>query len=91
MKLEHKKLNVVLNINPDFTQAQYEQYQELLLEKGKDSRSGATYQRLLIECAQESKIITDIEGDVTRPVVVKWLTECIRDVVKEALEIPPNE
>ena len=90
MKVEHKKLKVTAEIHADFTQKQLETYQETLLERAKEYKSGAAYNRIMVEAAQEAKIGTDLEGDATRPAVVMWLTQKIRATVDEATKIPPE-
>jgi len=90
MKIEHKTLGVTAKLNENFTQAQLETYQETLLEKSAEYKSGATYNRVMVEAAQKAEILTDIEGDTTRPVVVKWLTLKVRACMDEATTIPPE-
>jgi len=88
MLKEHKKLGLKLEINSDFSQRQYEQYQELLIEKGEAFKSIAAKSRIVIEAAQEAKIVTKIEGDCEKPVSVRWFTVQILAAIDEALEIP---
>jgi hypothetical protein len=90
MKIEHKGLNVTADVNKDFTQTQLETYQETLLEKSKEYKSGAAYNRVMVEAAQEAKILTGVEGDLTRPPVVKWLTLKVISAMDEATTIPPE-
>lgn len=90
MKIEHKKLEVIATLDENFTQAQYETYQTLIVEKGKELRSATAFDRILIEAAQEAKIITVDKGDVTRPAVVKWLSLKIHACIGEAVTIPPE-
>jgi hypothetical protein len=86
--LKHEKLGIEAEFNKDFTQAQYEKYQELLIEKGDGFRSVAAKSRILIEAALESGIVKLIEGDLEKPTVVKWLTIQIVAAVDDALSIP---
>jgi hypothetical protein len=88
MLKKHEKLGVEVEINENFTQAQYEQYQELLIEKGDQFRSVAAKSRVLIEAAQESKIVESINGDTDKPSIVLWLTKQVLAAVDAALEIP---
>jgi hypothetical protein len=90
MLKKHEKLGVEVEINENFTQTQYEKYQELLIDKGDQFRSVAAKSRILIEAAEESGIVKSIDGDTGKPSIVKWLTIQILAAVDAALDIPPE-
>ena len=90
MKVEHKSLEVSAEINNEFTQKQFETYQETLREKAKEYKSGAAYNRVMLEAAQDAGILTVSEGDITKPNVVMWLTLKVRSAIDEATTIPPE-
>ncbi len=88
MLTKHESLGLSVEINQDFTQEQYEKYQELIIEKGDGFKSIAAKTRIIIEAAQDAKIVTKIEGVYEKPVAVKWLTMQIIAAIDKALEIP---
>ena len=90
MNIKHKALEVTAVFDTDFTQSQYERYQELLIEKSKELRSASAFDRILIEAAQEAGILSDIKANLNKPPVVKWLSLKVHAAITEAVTVPPE-
>lgn len=88
MLKEHKSLGASIEINQDFTQAQYETYQENLLAGSKDVKAAAAYNRIMIEAALDAGFLEIKSGSLEKPAIVKWVTLQLGAVIAEALEIP---
>lgn len=84
-----EKYGVRAELHEDFTQLQFENYQNRLLEQTKDVKAIAVVERALVEAAVEAGILTGVEKPITElpPRVVRWLTIKARDFINEQTEV----
>ena len=93
-QIHHEKLNVTATLN-DFSQAQYEKYQTVLVNipTEREKIAMAVADGTVVRAAIDAGILTGVEaekvGDMP-PAVVKWLTRKIHFHVEEIVTVPPE-
>lgn len=88
--MKTKKYNAELK--EDFTQAQFEQYQNRLLELTADVKAVSVVERAMVQAASEAGILTGLEKPITEypPRVIRYLTIKVRDFITEQIEVPQD-
>ena len=92
MDLVHKKLGVDAKLKEDFTQAEYEAYQNAFVEATKESMASGTVEREIIQAAIDTKILTGFDKVLLEqpPKLVKWLAGKVRNFITEQTEVPQD-
>ena len=90
--MRQTKYGIEAEWHEDFTQAQFEKYQERLLELAKDAKAAAVVERAMAQAALEAGILTGINRPLVDcpPRVVRWLTLQTRDFINEQVEVPQD-
>lgn len=84
-----EKYGIRAELREDFTQLQFEKYQNRLLEQTKDVKAMAVVERALVEAAMEAGILTGVPSPLSEqpPRVVRWLTIKTRDFINDQTEV----
>ncbi|HUT17258.1 MAG TPA: hypothetical protein VMW84_03055 [Acidobacteriota bacterium] len=88
--MKAKKFGVDIELVEDFTQAQFEKYQNVLIESTNEAKAAAVIERALVQAAIEAGILKGISKKLEEytPRVIKWLTVTVRDFINEQTEVP---
>lgn len=81
-----------IELKEDFTQAQFEQYQNRLLELTVDVKAMSVVERALVQAASEAGILTGLDKPLAEytPRVIRYLTIKTRDFIAAQTEIPQD-
>lgn len=87
--MKQTKYGIEASWHEDFTQSQFEKYQERLLELAKDAKASSVVERAMAQAAIEAGILTGVERPLTEcpPRIVRWLTIQTRDFIAEQVEV----
>ena len=88
--MKAEKFGVDIELVEDFTQAQFEKYQNVLIESTNEAKAAAVIERALVQAAIEAGILKGISKKLEEytPRVIKWLTVTVRDFINEQTEVP---
>ena len=90
MQLVNEKLGINAELKEDFTQAEFEKYQTILIEGTEEAKAESTISRMIVKAATDAGILTgfDKKLEECQPRVIRWLTLKIRDFLVKQTEVP---
>ena len=90
MKLVNDKLGIDAELKENFTQAEFEKYQNVLIEGTEGAKAESTISRMIVKAAVDSGILTGIDKNLEElpPRVVRWLTLKVRNFIDSETEVP---
>ena len=92
MKLINDKLGINAELKEDFTQAQFEQYQNELINGAEKEVANSVIERVLVQAAINSGILTGVTEKLEEatPKVIRWLTVKVKDFIDKETEVPQD-
>jgi hypothetical protein len=89
--LKNEKLKIDAVLVDDFTQLQYETYQQYLMDNVKENTAVSRIERAIVDASISANILQGVTSTSELPPrCVKWLTVKIDAFIKSQVEVPQD-